>query len=466
MGLRIGFVIANHAGHINAAIGVAQRCARAGHAVFFVGEPEQGKRIAGAAMSFLPAEFIKPLDPPWRRESSRVGILGYRRLAARRIAEAGDTVRRALDMVRRERLDLMVYDPFLLGYHAAFGACGIPALALGTKPLLDHDAWVPPYSSSLIPKPGMLGEAQVRLAWAGAWLSYAAFKLKTGIVRAVTGYSALRFCGALARHSGYDLKQQWRCRPISFDFALRDVVELVLQAEELDFPRKWRPRRARYVGPCTRECASSLEFDWGSESAGQLRILCAVSTESAAQTSEQVRFLRRVIEAFRHHPNCRLVVAAGNQAARLAVSVPRHIRLEPALPLQAALRDASVCIAHGGANSLKEAIGHGVPLVLYPSRADQPGNAARAVFAGLALRGSRRDSPSEIRRKVLRVAAAPEFRQRASVMREVFERYDRDAICVRFIEAVAANRGHRVDNEPPEAALAGGVSHTSPINPR
>jgi UDP:flavonoid glycosyltransferase YjiC (YdhE family) len=67
--------------------------------------------------------------------------------------------------------------------------------------------------------------------------------------------------------------------------------------------------------------------------------------------------------------------------------LPPRIRLVAQAPQLQLLERADVFVTHAGFSSVREALCHGVPMLMFPCRLDQPGNAARAVSLGLGLRG-------------------------------------------------------------------------------
>jgi UDP:flavonoid glycosyltransferase YjiC (YdhE family) len=79
----------------------------------------------------------------------------------------------------------------------------------------------------------------------------------------------------------------------------------------------------------------------------------------------------------------RFVVAMGELASSpLARSAPPNVEVVSFAPQVALLAEASVAITHGGANSVHEALAHGVPLLVSPICNDQPHNAALVARAG------------------------------------------------------------------------------------
>ncbi len=63
---------------------------------------------------------------------------------------------------------------------------------------------------------------------------------------------------------------------------------------------------------------------------------------------------------------------------------PPSVELAPWLPLKTMLESAALLVTHGGFNSVKEAIGAGVPMVVVPIAGDQHYSAQRCATLGIA----------------------------------------------------------------------------------
>ena len=136
-----------------------------------------------------------------------------------------------------------------------------------------------------------------------------------------------------------------------------------------------------------------------------------------------VAFLRRVISTFANRAGYSLIVSAGDGLLASQLQPPgiSNVLVTPYVPQMEVLQRCAAMITHGGANSIKECILSGVPMVVYPLRADQPGNSARVVYHGLGLRGSvRRDRVDTILRKVEQVIGDHAFHERLERMRRAF----------------------------------------------
>jgi zeaxanthin glucosyltransferase len=68
------------------------------------------------------------------------------------------------------------------------------------------------------------------------------------------------------------------------------------------------------------------------------------------------------------------------------------------VPYRAALKQAALCITHGGSNTVLDALACGVPLLVRPVAFDQKGNTARILHHRLGERLSRRHLVGQVRR--------------------------------------------------------------------
>lgn len=101
-----------------------------------------------------------------------------------------------------------------------------------------------------------------------------------------------------------------------------------------------------------------------------------------SQAYHQPRRLGIVLEAARAL-DATFVVAMGELAdSELARSAPLNVRPVGFAPQLELLGRASAIVTHGGANSVHEALAHGVPLIVSPICNDQPHNAALVAASG------------------------------------------------------------------------------------
>lgn len=103
---------------------------------------------------------------------------------------------------------------------------------------------------------------------------------------------------------------------------------------------------------------------------------------------EFVQFvLNSAFEAFRHEEDILVVAAIGPQIDALdgLPPAPDNFILQEVVPQLQLLQTCDVFITHGGANSLHEALGFALPLVVVPMFGDQPFNADALADTGAAI---------------------------------------------------------------------------------
>jgi zeaxanthin glucosyltransferase len=122
-----------------------------------------------------------------------------------------------------------------------------------------------------------------------------------------------------------------------------------------------------------------------------------------SQIYHQPRMFEVVVEASRGQP-WQLVLAMGELAG--VAAVPEGVQAVRYASQLALLPRARVLITHGGANSVMEALAHGVPLLVSPICNDQPHNArfVERASAGHALDLSEA-GPGEVREKLAALCA-------------------------------------------------------------
>jgi zeaxanthin glucosyltransferase len=450
----IGIVVPAFRGHVNATFKLARDLVRAGHEVVYFGPEEARPWVTSSGFTFRPSTFARPLA---LRTGTRHGAEGGRRgsfraLPARRregqqlLASAPQIVGEVTRLARTLRPSLMLFDPFVLFYALPFLRCGVRVASLNSFLLLDHDPLVPPWTSSLVPRPDWAGRLQVAAAWGACWARYLRYRLGTALESLVTGYSPRRLGDQVVGLMGGSIGRAWHMRPVWYDFRLRGVPELILSAREFDLPRA-RPLRpaVRFLGPCVDLERSEPRFDWRQvDLSGRQLVYCALGTVRLQRDGADVSFLERMVAAFAGDPRHALVVSTSSpeMTSRLGRRYP-NVHVFDEVPQLQVLGRASLMITPGGSNSVRECLQLRVPMLVYPRHNDQPGNAARVVHHGLGLAGDpRRDSSELIRRRSSAVIEDPRVRANLVRMGATIDRYLRDEVHVRAIEDLLASPCH------------------------
>jgi UDP:flavonoid glycosyltransferase YjiC (YdhE family) len=96
---------------------------------------------------------------------------------------------------------------------------------------------------------------------------------------------------------------------------------------------------------------------------------------------------------------------------------PPHVHVTTYVPLAQALPRCAAVVSHGGSGSLLATLAHGLPSVLLPMGADQPGNAARAAELGVARVLDVFARPEAVRAAASEVLGDPSYRAAAERVR-------------------------------------------------
>jgi UDP:flavonoid glycosyltransferase YjiC (YdhE family) len=101
---------------------------------------------------------------------------------------------------------------------------------------------------------------------------------------------------------------------------------------------------------------------------------------------------------------------------------PAQVHVERFVPLSSALPHCRAMVSHGGSGSVVAALAHGLPSVLLPMGADQPGNAARCEAIGVARVLDVMDAtPTDVAAATTAALEQPSYREAAERVRAEIE---------------------------------------------
>jgi UDP:flavonoid glycosyltransferase YjiC (YdhE family) len=104
--------------------------------------------------------------------------------------------------------------------------------------------------------------------------------------------------------------------------------------------------------------------------------------------------------------------------------VPANVRLEQYVPQDEILARSDLVVSHGGSGSLLGALSYGLPVVVLPLGADQPGNADRCAATGSGrVLDAVTATSEEIAAAVSDVLANPSYREAADRLRMELEAF-------------------------------------------
>lgn len=163
----------------------------------------------------------------------------------------------------------------------------------------------------------------------------------------------------------------------------------------------------RYESPAT------AAPDWLQVGGERPLVLAALGTLMYGEPG----LLEAIVEAVGQLPVDAIVAIGRDQDPTRFGAAPGNVRLEPWVPQIAILAHAALFVTHGGFNSTKEALSHGVPLVVIPIGAEQPYTAGRVEALGLgrAVAAEERTAPT-IRERVEEVLREPRYARNARAL--------------------------------------------------
>jgi len=177
-------------------------------------------------------------------------------------------------------------------------------------------------------------------------------------------------------------------RNYGIDFQGRDLglfygrENLVFSCEELNPTRGSVPGSFHFVGPAIADGGDI--GDLGAWAEGKRRVYVSMGTIVGGTEGLAPSFFAPFIEAFGGRDGDELLMSVG-AAAESFGALPPNVTVRRSVPQTAVLEHTDVFVTHVGANSMHEALFHGVPLVCVPHFGDQPQNAMRVVAEGAGV---------------------------------------------------------------------------------
>ncbi|HEX4764888.1 MAG TPA: glycosyltransferase [Lichenihabitans sp.] len=230
--------------------------------------------------------------------------------------------------------------------------------------------------------------------------------------------------GAKRNLGGYRVAD-WMMRPMSeiitrYDRAwelggletVEDCLSATLQLSQtvpgFDFPRRRAPAGLVHVGPLrTPETGH-----WNNDDP-RPGVFCSLGTLQGGR----LPIFTTVAQACRELDLALVVAHGGKLAATEAAALPGRPRVESFVPQRAVMAGMAAVVAHGGLNTVLDALAAGRPLVVVPLAFEQGAIAARVARSGAGLViAPRKLTPERLREALTRLLVEPAFRLRAAAL--------------------------------------------------
>jgi zeaxanthin glucosyltransferase len=394
----VGLLFPPLAGHLNPMATLGRTLRGRGFRVVAFQLPGMRTRIEDEDLEFWPLgleDQTKDIESALAHLGGMSGLSGMRFTldCGRRLAEL--VLQHAPAAVAAVDPCLLVVDANDPAGAAVAEHTGIPFVTLGSLPLNREPDMPPPF----VPWP-YDGTLATRLK---NRLAYRVFDFLVRRINATVNES----------------RRSWKLAPIRTpDDTFSRLAQIFQTTDELDFPRRKAPPNFHAVGLLFDQRRPPVSFPY--ERLGD-RPLIYASFGSVLNRSETL--FRTIIDACTGL-DVQLILSAGPLAATLNASgLPDSITVVPFAPQLELLARATLCITHGGLNTVAESLRFGVPMVAVPIMNDQPAVAARVKWTGCGeIVTPNKLTAGSLRSAIGRVLQQPSYRQNALLQKSAIER--------------------------------------------
>jgi zeaxanthin glucosyltransferase len=352
---RLGIFCPPGRGHLHPATALGRYLKTRGYEVTVFHWRASRAAIATSGLSF------KPLDSDLESSHPLAFLQNERLVGPNSLdvldAHASLVLKQGHVAVAEARIQALIVDQADLAAGSVADFLGIPFLNISAFPPVYLDDECPPFIFTWVPRSGHDDRPRNRRG------------------NALMGRM---FAPILARVNKQ--RQMWGLPEIENLNEVMSQRAIITQLPEvLDFPRRGAPPHLFYTGPFYDAAGRpTVGFPW-SRCNGKPLVYATMGT---------VRFSRGIFEmiaAACAHLECQLVISLGGGI--LTPNETGNFSGDPIIvhycPQEELLRKASLCITHGGMNTVLDSVKCGVPLIVIPVADDQPGVAARVEWLGL-----------------------------------------------------------------------------------
>jgi zeaxanthin glucosyltransferase len=344
--------------------------------------------------------------------------------------------------------DLVLLDEQNMLKSIYYELCNIPVITFETKPDPCKFNNTPPFTSFFIPTCTFLSN------WICKWLWFKKIILnhyrlkKLQLNNLWTDHYSMT--SRIAGEYGIDLKNRTDLER-SFGIGIKGIPRIILSPAAFDFPHNGT-KETYMVGPLI-DIKRNGEYFNSNYSPLNVKIkkvrkngkgsiiYCSLGTITLRFKKKVRRFFFKLLMVARQNPNDLFIFSTGKEFDISEISpMPDNIFVYQYLPQIDLLKNCDIMITHGGMNSITECIFCEVPVLVYPlsQEWDQPGNAARALYHGLGLKGSiNRDSTKKISQKLEQLKSDHSFyKHNLRKMKAKFEEKNNSDEALRIIEMI------------------------------
>jgi UDP:flavonoid glycosyltransferase YjiC (YdhE family) len=157
--------------------------------------------------------------------------------------------------------------------------------------------------------------------------------------------------------------------------------------------------------------------------------------------NHNTHILQAILDGLRDEPVNVILTTGLNIDPALFGAQPSHIHIERYIPQSLLMPHTDLVINHGGSGTVRDALKHGLPMVIIPVEADQFVNTKRCAELGVAWTiAPDRRTPEAIREAAQKVLQDPSYRRNAQKVRAEMEALPGLDYAVELLERLARER--------------------------
>jgi len=345
--MKLGFICVNAPGHINPMTTLARKLQARNHKVVFLYQSE------AAGLPCVPGpendQFLGR-----RREVSKMQGDAALEFSIGAIMAQTEMILESLPAMAEESgVDALIIDN--IQFYAELGAkhLGLPYIQVAAALHFDFSGYTP---LSIY-------------GWPHETTAEALDRNHEGITR-FTRLLKANSGGVRAYAKSVGLKIDWD----DPSFTVSPLASITQVPKAFDFESPFWPRQFHHTGPFHDvESRPKVDFPW-ERLTGEPVVYASMGTI----LNGRVDVFHTIVAALSKHKDLQLVLSVGDQIDPAQIGpVPSNAIIVKKAPQLELLEQASVCITHGGLNTVLESLAQGVPQIAIPVTYDQPGVAAR-----------------------------------------------------------------------------------------
>jgi UDP:flavonoid glycosyltransferase YjiC (YdhE family) len=251
------------------------------------------------------------------------------------------------------------------------------------------------------------------------------------------------------------------------------VVELAdaymqLTVPSFEFPRDLPPS-VHFIGALPIIPNQAPLPAWAYELDGSRKVVLV--TQGTLANHNFGLLIAPTLAALANEPDLLVVITAGGRPIdAIPGPIPGNARLASYLPFEWMLPKVDVFVTNGGYGSVNQAMSFGIPLVTAGLTEDKADVNARVAWSGVGIDlATNEPTPQALREAIRTVLDKPNYRLRASLMADEFDRIDTRSEILRIVSQVShisdedcLRRSAVAENRSAQAHL--NANHLAPID--